>query len=100
MSLLTKYICAAYLSPNSSDYVKFFNYLTYKVEYIISHFTYAEISILEDFNVHHQLLSCFTDQPGVQAFNFAILHDLEQLVQFPTHIPDHLGVSPTFLIFS
>ena len=29
---LTKFICAVYLSPNSSDYVKFFDYLTSKVK--------------------------------------------------------------------
>ena len=40
---LTKYTCAVYFSPNSSDYVKFFDYLTSKVEYILSHFPYAEI---------------------------------------------------------
>ena len=44
-----------YLSPNSSDYVKFFDYLISKVEHILSHFPYAEISMLGDFNVHHQL---------------------------------------------
>ncbi|KAG0710600.1 hypothetical protein GWK47_022450 [Chionoecetes opilio] len=31
---LTKFICAVYLSPNSSDNVKFFDYLTTKVEHI------------------------------------------------------------------
>ncbi|MPC17837.1 hypothetical protein E2C01_010704 [Portunus trituberculatus] len=45
-----------------------------------------EISILGDFNVHHQLWlsSPFTDHPDELAFNFAILHDLEQLVQDST----------------
>ena len=52
---ITKFICPVYLLPNSSDYVKFFDYLTSKVEYILSHFPYAEISILGEFNVHHQL---------------------------------------------
>ena len=81
------------LSSNSSDYLKFFDYLTFKVECILSHFSYAEISILGDFNVHHQvcLSFSFTDQPGEQTFNFAILHDLEQIVQFSTRIPDRLG---------
>ncbi|MPC51265.1 hypothetical protein E2C01_045111 [Portunus trituberculatus] len=32
---LTKFICAVYLSPNSSDYSKFFDYLTSKVEHIL-----------------------------------------------------------------
>ena len=50
---LIKFICAVYLSPKTSDYVKFFYYLFSKVKYILSHFPYAEISILGDFNVHH-----------------------------------------------
>ncbi|MPC37682.1 hypothetical protein E2C01_031172 [Portunus trituberculatus] len=51
-----------------------------------------EISILVDFNVHHQLWlsSPFTDPPSELAFNFAILHDLQQLVQHPTRISDRL----------
>ena len=63
---LSKYICAVYLAPNSSDYEKFFDYLTFKVEYILYHFPYAEISILGDFNVYQQLWlsSSFTNQPG------------------------------------
>ncbi|XP_063845367.1 uncharacterized protein LOC135091555 [Scylla paramamosain] len=58
-----------------------------------------EISILGDFNVHHQLWlsSPFTDHPGELAYNFAILHDLEQLVQHPTRIPDCLGDTPNIL---
>ena len=94
---LTKYTRAVYISTNSSDYVKFFDYL--KVEYILSHFPYAEISILGDFNVHHQLWlsSSFTDQPGEQTFNFAILHDLEQLVEFSTRIPNRPGDTPNIL---
>ena len=31
----TKFFCAVYLSPNSSDYRKFFNYLTSKLEHIV-----------------------------------------------------------------
>ena len=95
----TKFLCAVYLSPNSSDYVRFFDYLTSQVEHITSQFPFAEISILGDFNVHHQLWlsSNFTDQPGEQAYNFSILNDLEQLVQHPTRIPDRLGDTPNIL---
>ena len=94
---LTKFFCAVYLSPNSSDYRKFFDYLTSKVEHILTLFPFAEISILGDFNVHHQLWlsSPFTDHPGELAYNFAILHDLEQLVQHPTRIPDSFKKSPS-----
>ena len=96
---LTKYICAVYLSPNSSDYVSFFDYLISKVEYILYHFPYAEISILGDFNVHHQLWLSFPfiDKPDGQAINFDIFHDLAQLMQFPTRIPDRLGDMPNIL---
>ncbi|MPC30318.1 hypothetical protein E2C01_023578 [Portunus trituberculatus] len=31
------------------------------------------------------------------AFNFAIFHDLEQLVQHPTRIPDCLGDTPNII---
>ena len=103
---LTKFICAVYLPPNSFDYVKFFDYLISKVEYILSHFPFAEISILEDFNVHYQLSlsSSYTDQASEQTFNFAIHHGLEKLVHFPTRIPDRLGDTPNirdlFLTFN
>ena len=71
------------------------------MEYILSPFPYAEISILGNFNVHHQLLcsSSFTDQPGEQAFNFTILHDQKQLMQFPTRIPDRHGDTANILDF-
>ena len=53
----------------------------------------------DNVNVLHQLWLSFplTDQPGEQAYNFAILHDLEQLVQHPTRIPDRLGDTPNIL---
>ena len=63
------------------------------MEHILTLFPFVEISILGDFNVHHQLWfsSPFTDHIGELAYNFAIQHDLEQLVQHPTRIPDRLG---------
>ncbi|MPC60115.1 hypothetical protein E2C01_054152 [Portunus trituberculatus] len=53
-----------------------------------------------NFNVHHQmwLSSPFTDHPGEIAFNFAVLHDLEQLVQHPTRISDRLVDTPNILV--
>ncbi|MPC25747.1 hypothetical protein E2C01_018868 [Portunus trituberculatus] len=43
------------------------------------------------------LSSPFTDHPGELAFNFAILHALEQLVQYLIRIPDSLGDTPNVL---
>ena len=69
------------------------------MKYILSHFSYAEIFILGDFNVHRKLWlsSSFTDQSGQQTFNFTIFHDLEQLVQFPIRIPKRIGDTPNIL---
>ena len=60
------------------------------------------ISLSLCWDLHFRGFQCspalaFTDQPGEQAFNFAILHDLEQLVQFPSHNPDLLGDAPYIL---
>ncbi|MPC71310.1 hypothetical protein E2C01_065584 [Portunus trituberculatus] len=81
---LARFICAFYLSPNSSDFRKFFDYLNPKMEQMLSLYPFAEISILGDLNVPYQLCLFypFTDHPDESAFNFAILHDLEQLVPF------------------
>ncbi|MPC91069.1 hypothetical protein E2C01_086082 [Portunus trituberculatus] len=88
------------IPPYSSDYSKFFDYLTSKVEHILSLYSFAEISILGDFNVHHQLwLSYpFINHSDELTFNFALHHDLEQLMQHPTRIPDRLGESPNILV--
>ncbi|MPC70711.1 hypothetical protein E2C01_064965 [Portunus trituberculatus] len=60
------------------------------------HLPFAEISILGDFNVRHQLWlsSPFIDHPGELTFNF---DDLEQLVQHPSRVLDSLGDTPNIL---
>ena len=60
-----------------------------------------EISILGDFNVDHKLwLSYpFIDHTRELPFNFAILHDLEPLLQHPTCIPNYLVDSSNILDF-
>src|SRR6201990_2101591 len=95
----TKFICSAYLSPNSTNYKKFFEYLNSKIEYILSSSPFSEIIILGDFNVHQfQWLSFSShDTAGERAFLFSIQNDLEQLVQLPTRIPDRLGDEPNIL---
>ena len=50
----TKFICSVYLSPNSTDYPKFFDYLNSKIEHILSSSPFSEIIVLGDFNVHHR----------------------------------------------
>src|ERR1044072_6527473 len=77
----TKFICSVYLSPNSTDYPKFVDYLNSKIEHILSSSPFSEIIILVDFNVHHrQLLSFnFHDPAGEFAYQFSIFNNLEQL---------------------
>ena len=43
-----------------------------------------------DFNVHHieWLHSNTTDVGGREAFDFSISHELEQIIQHPTRVPD------------
>ena len=91
--------CDIPLTSNSSDYVTFFEYLAFKMEHILTNFPFAETSILGDFNVHNQLWlsSSVNDQSGEQAFNFAIRHDLKQLVQHHTYIPDRSDDTPNIL---
>ena len=97
---LTKFIFTVYLSLNSSDYTKFFDYLTSKLGHTLSLYPLAEISIIGDLNVHHQLWlsSPFTEHPGEPYFNFAILHDLEQLVPSPALVGEGGGpILPVFI---
>ena len=96
---MTKFFCSVYLSPNSTNYPKFFDYLNSKIEHILSTHPFAEITILGDFNVHHRqwFSSNSTDTPGELAFNFSICNDIEQMVQTPTRLPDRLGDVPNLL---
>ncbi|MPC62849.1 hypothetical protein E2C01_056939 [Portunus trituberculatus] len=58
-----------------------------------------EISILGNFNDHHQLWlsSPFTDRPVELDLNFAILHDLKQLMQHPIRISNRFVDTPNIL---
>ncbi|MPC51216.1 hypothetical protein E2C01_045059 [Portunus trituberculatus] len=71
----------------------FFDYLKFRIEHILFLFPFAETSVLRDFKVQKRLWLSFpfSGYPDKLAFNFAILHDLEQLVQHPSRIPDRLG---------
>src|ERR1700755_1097024 len=95
----TKFIFSVYLSPNSIDYLKFFDYLNSKIEHILSSSPFSEIIILGDFNVHHRqwLSSSSHDPAGELAFQFSIQNNFEQLVHLPTRIPDRLGDEPNIL---
>ena len=95
----TLVLCFAYCSPNSTNFVSFFDYLNSCHETVTSSHPQAEILYLGDFNVHHRewLNSSHTDSGGIEALTFSILNDLEQIISQPTHIPDRYDHSANIL---
>ena len=51
---------------------------------------HAEVLYIGDFNVHHAdwLQSTHTDVGGIEAFHFSISNELEQIIKYPTRVPD------------
>lgn len=64
---------------------------------ILSHFAFSKFSPWAEIDVHCPWLSSIPNPPGEETFIFPILHDLEQLVQHPTRIPECLGNQPNIL---
>lgn len=70
------------------------------MDHILTHSHFVEIYILGDSDVHNLspwLSSSFIDPPGEQECDFALLNDLGQRIQHPTHIPSHFGGTPLML---
>ena len=86
----TIFLCFCYCSPNSTDFVSFFDYLTLCRESLLSSNPHAEVLILGDFNVHHTewLGSNSTDVGGIEAHSFSVTNEMEQLIKHPTRVPD------------
>ena len=60
----------------------------------------ANVFVFGDFNVHHKdclTYSGGTDRSGKLCYNFSILNNLTQMVNFPTRIPDCDSHSPALL---
>ena len=60
----------------------------------------ANVFVFGDFNIHDMdwlTYSGGTDRPGKLCYNFSISDDLNQLVNFPTQIPDCDSQSPAVL---
>ena len=96
---VTIILCFCYCSLELTSYPAFFQHLTSRHEALLISHPNAEILYLGDFNVHHVewLHSPNTDVGGREAFNFSISHDLEQIIQHPTRIPDRHGDTPNIL---
>ena len=79
-----------YRSPSSPSCSVLDNVST-NIDRALSTHPTAKVFVFGDFNVHHvEWLKYLrgTDEPGEYSFNFSITHDLTQVVDFPTCIPD------------
>ncbi|MEL7065004.1 MAG: endonuclease/exonuclease/phosphatase family protein, partial [Bacteroidota bacterium] len=83
-------ICFCYCPYSNFDHLPFFHYLSTCHESLQTSHPNAEILYIGDFNVHHTewLSSTHNDAGGREAYHFSLLHDLEQIIQHPTRIPD------------
>ena len=83
-------LCFCYCSPNATDFLSFFEYLTSCHESLLTKHPHAEVLYIGDFNVHHTdwLQSTHTDVWGIEVFHFSISNELEQIIKHPTRVPD------------
>ena len=83
-------LCFCYCSPNATDFLSFFEYLTSCHECLLTKHSHTEVLYIRDFNVHHTdlLQSIHTDVGGIEVFHFSISSKLEQIIKHPTCIPD------------
>ena len=84
-------LCFCYSSPNTTNFLSFFEYLTSCLESLLTSHPHAEVLYIGDFNVRHTdwLQSTHTDVGGIEAFHFSISNNLEQIIKHPTHVPDN-----------
>ena len=83
-------LCFCYCSPNATDFLSFFEYLTSCHESLLTKHPHAEVLYIGDFSVHHTdwLQSTHNDVGGIEAFHLSISNELEQIIKHPTRVPD------------
>jgi hypothetical protein len=79
-----------YCSPNNTNYAELFAHLSACHDVYSTLYPNSSIIYLGDFNVHHAewLHSGTTDVGGRLALDFAEAHNLSQLIDEPTRVPD------------
>ena len=76
-------------SPSSSCTV--FDSISSDIDEVLSSNLSANVCVFGDFNGHHKeqlIYSGRTDRASELCYNFSVLNDLTQMVNFPTWIPD------------
>ena len=83
-----------YRSPSTDCEV--INVISDKLDCLLQRYPSAEVAVFGDFNVHHVdwlVHSRTTDVSGQAAYDFALSHNLSQIVSSPTRVPDRVGDS-------
>ena len=91
-----KFLFVTYRSPNSPNDSDFFNVLSDKILQL-NLLPSDELLLLGDFNIHNNSWLSFsgnTNPAGLECEAFATTHNLTQLIDFPTRIPDNIDHNP------
>ncbi|RVE48375.1 hypothetical protein evm_006936 [Chilo suppressalis] len=93
------YVCLYRSHTGDVETTRLFEHLSRAADDAQERFPNAELVFLGDFNAHHNLWlsSSKTDHAGISAHTFALTHDLKQLVDQPTRIPDIPSQAPSLL---
>ena len=95
----TTYIFFLYRSPSSSS-CSVIEAVSSNIDKALIHQPSANIMVCGDFNAHNTEWlshSRAIDVAGVSCFEFALAHDITQIVDFPTRIPDRDDHQPYLL---
>ena len=79
-----------------------FDSLSSNIDGVLSINPPANVFVFGDFNIHYKdwlTYSGGTDRPGELCYNFSISDDLNQMVNFPTQIPDCDSLRPALFDF-
>ena len=96
LNVLLLFLCQ---SPSSSLCMVFYS-ISSNIDEVLSINPSVKVFVFGDFNIHHKdwfPYSGGTDRPGELCYNFFISHDLTQMVNFSTPIPDCNSHSPALL---
>ncbi|RVE42721.1 hypothetical protein evm_012633 [Chilo suppressalis] len=93
------YVCLYRSHTGDVETTRLFEHLSRAADDAQEQFPNAELVFLGDFNAHHNLWlsSSKTDHAGISAHAFALTHDLKQLVDQLTRIPDIPSQAPSLL---
>ena len=95
----TSYLFFLYRSPSSTS-CEILDSISTNIEKALALHPTANIFVFGDFNAHHSDWLTFsngTNIPGERSYNFAVSHDLDQIINQPTRIPDTDMQEPTLL---